>query len=206
MKQKISMSGSARERPFGASLAFLGLDQKPRPGEDVEPERDARRPCSRGTPAPATRRRRSSARSSASICPMTNARVSEKGRQTAIIGRDREADEILDTLVRIKGKAPGADRPARLQVDDRATRGAARHRRRLSAVETLPADAGARALGRDHAEPADGALQRQQSRGPQAGGRALLRRRAGASRRRKRSASSCSSTISTRSTAIRSRR
>ena len=30
----------------------------------------------------------------------------EKGRSTAIIGRDREADEILDTLVRIKGKAP----------------------------------------------------------------------------------------------------
>ena len=103
----------------------------------------------------------------------------EKGRSTAIVGRDREADEILDTLVRIKGKAPVLIAPPGSKSTIARRAAAAGHRRETIRSQTLPAHAGARALGRDHAEPADGAHQRQQSRRPQAGGRALLRRRAG---------------------------
>ena len=180
MKQKSPRQASGRERPFSASLAFLGLEQKPRLSEDVEPD------ATLEGHARAERRLRrfagadSFARWSATICPTTSARSSEKGRSTRD-RRPRPRSRRDSRHARAhQGQGAGADRPARLEVDDRATRGAARHRRRVSAVETLPADAGARALGRDHAEPADGARQRQQSRRPQAGGRALLRRRAGA--------------------------
>ena len=103
MKQTISTSG--RDRPFGASLAFLGLDQKPRVSEDVEPEATLRTMLARNAGPGDTPAQLFSAVVSEYLSDDERARL-EKGRSAAIIGRDREADEILDTLVRIKGKAP----------------------------------------------------------------------------------------------------
>jgi ATP-dependent Clp protease ATP-binding subunit ClpA len=105
MKQKISMSGSGLERPFGASLAFFGLDAKPRLEEDVEPNATLKAMLARNAGPGDMSSQLFSSVVSEYLSDDERARM-EKGRSTAIVGRDREADEILDTLVRIKGKAP----------------------------------------------------------------------------------------------------
>ncbi|PPQ36136.1 ATP-dependent Clp protease ATP-binding subunit ClpA [Rhodoblastus acidophilus] len=107
MKQKTSEPGSGRAF---ASFAFLGLDAKPR---DADPTARPREP---GAAAEASLRAvlaRSPGPEEQLFLTVVGEFLSdderallEKGRATQIIGRDREADEILDTLVRIKGKAP----------------------------------------------------------------------------------------------------
>ena len=105
MKQTISTSGSGRERPFGASLAFLGLDQKPRLSEDGEADATLKTMLARSAAPGDTLARLFGSVVSEYLSDDERARI-EKGKSTPIIGRDREADEILDTPVRIKGKTP----------------------------------------------------------------------------------------------------
>ena len=105
MKQTISTSGSGRERPFGASLAFLGLDQKPRLSEDGEAVATLKTMLARSAAPGDTLARLFGSVVSEYLSDDERARI-EKGKSTPIIGRDREADEILDTPVRIKGKTP----------------------------------------------------------------------------------------------------
>lgn len=105
MKQKISALGSGLDRPFGASLAFLGLDQKPGTVEDVGPDATLKTMLARSAGAGNSPSQLLSAVVSEYLSDDERIRL-EKGRSIAIIGRDREADDILDTLVRVKGKAP----------------------------------------------------------------------------------------------------
>jgi ATP-dependent Clp protease ATP-binding subunit ClpA len=104
MKPKPSTSGAGRDRPF-ATLGFLGLDQKPRASEEAEPDVTLKAMIARGA-APGD----ASAQVFASVVTEylsdDERALMDKGRATSIVGRDREADAILDTLVRIKGKAP----------------------------------------------------------------------------------------------------
>ena len=168
-----------RPRPAVRRLARL-----PRPRAEAAARRGRRAGRDAAGPARAQRR---TWRHAAQICRLRRQRVPVRRRTRPLGEGPVDADRRPRPRSRRdprharahQGQGAGADRPARLQVDDRAARRAARRRRRLSAIAALPADAGARALGRDHAEPADGAVQRQQSRRPQAGGRALLRRGAG---------------------------
>jgi ATP-dependent Clp protease ATP-binding subunit ClpA len=104
MKQRIASPGSAPESPFAASLAFLGLEQKPRL-KVVEPEPSLKAMLARlGGPSDSPAQVVSAVVSAYMSDDERAAR--ERGRVTPIVGRDREADEIIDTLVRIKGKAP----------------------------------------------------------------------------------------------------
>jgi ATP-dependent Clp protease ATP-binding subunit ClpA len=109
MKQKTFTSGSGRDRPFGASLAFLGLDQKPErsesPPRESAPDAPLKMLLARNAGAGDTPAQLFSAVVSEYLSDDERAHLAD-GRATAIVGRDREADEILDTLVRIKARAP----------------------------------------------------------------------------------------------------
>ncbi|RBP16890.1 ATP-dependent Clp protease ATP-binding subunit ClpA [Roseiarcus fermentans] len=105
MKQIVSPSASGPERTLSASLAFLGLEPRPRLREEVEPDATLAGLLSRDAgPADAPARL---FRSVVSAWLSDDERaLAAKGRAQAIVGRDREADAILDTLVRIKARAP----------------------------------------------------------------------------------------------------
>jgi ATP-dependent Clp protease ATP-binding subunit ClpA len=109
MKQKTFASGSGRDRPFGASLAFLGLDQKSERSEtgskEAGPDATFRSLLARNAGSGDAPAQLFSAVVSEYMSDDERARLNE-GKSSAIIGRDREADAILDTLVRIKARAP----------------------------------------------------------------------------------------------------
>ena len=104
MKQKPAPSSFGSDSPFAASLAFLGIEQKPRL-KVIDPEATLRSLVARngGTPESPAQVFGAVVGEYLSDDERT---ASERSRSMPIVGRDREADEIIDTLVRIKGKAP----------------------------------------------------------------------------------------------------
>jgi len=103
MKQA-SRSETGREWPFGGPLAFLGAEAKPR-SEEVEQDVTLRRMVARDAGSADSAARLFHAGVCAYLSDDERA-AADKSRATRIVGRDREADEILDTLVRIRGRAP----------------------------------------------------------------------------------------------------